>query len=335
MPYTLDEIISSISSKPLQTGLADAASDVVSPEEFLRSLHGNVDLRTGLTRVPVASLRILQGALEMWRYLRLCTLSPRQFQQLMEKQPLDVVRGRMIGGYPLLLGNHRALYALMHGITELPATVHFIADEEISLRFEASFQQQYRHLDRIYGRHDAAALREAYKSALANLPDIKEYSRHKQPGDRHIDFDAARYRRIEKADLDSSAMIPCISLKGYLQTLENLFGINSRTIIFSEESAPYDYLVLTQSSIEHAKLTRIAQNPYLLDAPILVLRTRLIDYVVVGHTRLRARLDESLPPAAAIVLQGENDRFHAFLDNQAVRAGYLAGKEGIRRLTLI
>ena len=167
--YTLDEIISSISQKPVRTVLAEVPSDTVNADQYLHSLFGTTEIRTALTSVPISALWILQPGIEIWRYARLCALSHAQFDELMTRQPLTVIRGRTIEGYPLLQGNHRALYALMHGIDELPATIHLITDEYTALNFQSHALQQYQNLDKHYGRHDVLALREAYKNFLGEL----------------------------------------------------------------------------------------------------------------------------------------------------------------------
>ncbi len=330
--YTLDEIISSIAAK--KVAWPEAASDTVDPRQYLQDLFGADAIRVHQTFVPVASLRILQPDIEMWRYLRLCALQKEEYRDLVARLPLVVVRGRGIADYPLLQGNHRALYALMHGYEELPARVYVLADECAAAAFLDMTQPLYRELDVRFGSHGVGALREAYKRLLAQVVALRRRERLYRHGDL-FSTRTARYRRLRQADEAVSAEIPCLSLDGYLRTLRRMFHIPRGGVALSVETLFYRGLVLTQPAVEREKLRRIAATPVLFEAPILVTRSRQLDYVSVGHTRLRARIEAGERSVCAIVVHVDHDGLNGFLDKQAHQSGYLTGNEGIRRMGLL
>lgn len=333
--YTLDEIIASIAAKKVTwPEWTDAVSDAVDPCQYLSDLFGSDAIRVHQTFVPVASLRILQPDIEMWRYLRLCALPKEDYRALVARLPLVVVRGRGITDYPLLQGNHRALYALMHGYEELPARVYVLTDETAAAAFLEMTQHLYRELDIRFGSHGVGALREAYKRLLAQVVELRKREHLFRHGDL-FSTRTERYRQLRRTDETVSAAIPCLSLDGYLRTLHRLFHIPRAALALSVETLFYRGLVLTQPGVEREKLARIAANPALLEAPILVTRTRQLDYVSVGHTRLRARLEAGLRSAQAMVVHVDHDEVNGFLGKQAHQAGYLTGNEGIRRLEIL
>jgi len=333
--YTLDEIIASIASKKVAwPEWTDAVSDAVDPCQYLSDLFGSDAIRVHQTFVPVASLRILQPDIEMWRYLRLCALPKEDYRALVERLPLVVVRGRGITDYPLLQGNHRALYALMHGCEELPARVHVLTDETASAAFLEMTQHLYRELDVRFGSHGVGALREAYKRLLTQVVELRKREHLFRHGDL-FSTRTGRYRQLRRADETVSAEIPCLSLDGYVQTLYRMFHIPRASLALSFETLFYRGLVLTQPAVEREKLARIATTPALFDAPILVTRTRQLDYVSVGHTRLRARLAAGIRTVQAMVVHVDHDGLNGFLDKQARQSGYLTGNEGIRRMGVI
>lgn len=333
-PYSLDEIITSIMQKPFRTGFRDEVSDSVDVGQYLKLVAGETDIREHELSLPLTSLRILQPDIEPWRYLRLCSLSRKDFDLLAERKPIDVVRGRMVEGYPLIQGNHRALYALMHSIKELPAIVHFIADEDAAYRFEMDCQRQYWELDSRYDRHDVGVLKEEYKDFLGELVYLRSREYHSSHGERFA-LGSAEYKKVAAENKHISAEVPCISLSSYIRSLQKIHKIQSHEFSFSHETVFYRQLIMTQPAIEQTKLERIIKEPRLLDAPILLQRTRLLDYVVAGHTRLRARLDKKIERAEAIVIYAENDELNRFLDTQATQSGYLVGGKGIRHMKVL
>jgi hypothetical protein len=270
----------------------------------------------------------------MWRYLRLCALQKEDYRALVARLPLVAVRGRGISDYPLLQGNHRALYALMHGYEELPVRVYVLTDESAAAAFLEMTQHLYRELDVRFGSHGVGALREAYKRLLAQVVALRKREHLFRHGDL-FSTRTARYRQLRSADEAVSSEIPCLSLDGYIQTLQRMFQIPRAALALSVETLFYRGLVLTQPSVEREKLARIVSTPALLDAPILVTRTRQLDYVSVGHTRLRARLEAGIRTVQAMVLHVDHDGLNGFLDKQAHQSGYLTGNEGIRRMGLI
>ncbi|NQU42991.1 hypothetical protein HQ520_06885 [bacterium] len=331
--YTLDEIIASISGKGIR-GPSEEASDTVDTRVYLRGLFGVTDVRVHRARVPLSELRILQPDIELWRYLRLSSLPRSEFRNLVRLQPLIVVRGPMIQGYPLLQGNHRALFALMHEIKDLPVLIHVIADREAAFQFAIAAESHYRNLEVKFGSHGVTALREAYKRLLSQVVHVGRRERVFMRGDLFTTR-TSRYRELREENETISAEIPCISVEGYIRTLQKLFNVKRADLRLTIEDVFYRGLVLTQGGVEVPKLERIRNSPRLLDAPILLARTRLLDYVVAGHTRLRARLEMGLRETTAICLHIENDAVNHFLDQQADQPGYLTGNEGIRRLKLI
>jgi hypothetical protein len=333
--YSLDEIISSVSVKPVGVGLGDSASDEVDPVEYMRRVFNTINIRAHMTIVPLAELRILQPEVEMWRYLRLCLLGRSEFNEFVARKPLVVVRGRAIQGYPLLQGNHRALYALMHNISELPATVYVLQDEDAALAFAVSAAALHAELDRKYGSHGVSSLREAYKRLLAAVVELRKGKERLKSIERAFTTRSPRYRALRDKNEEISARIPCISVEGYIQTMQKGFGVKRSEVSLTEERAFFRGLVLTQGAVEKEKLARIAADPELLHAPILLVRTRLVDYVAVGHTRLRALIERGEKTANTIVIHEDNDPFNRFLDRQARQARFLTGNEGIRRLELI
>lgn len=333
--YTIDEIITSINEKPFRTGFQDSESDTVDARTYLRQTLQTSHVRSATTVVPLSALRILQPNIEMWRYLRLCKLSPQDFLALSSRQPLELVRGHGIHGYPLLQGNHRALYALIHGIEELPARINILVEEEASFAFTCSAQVQYENLDIMFGRHDAGALKEAYKrllSKVVNFHKRKALFMHGQP---LFTTRTALYRQLRDENEVISERIPCISLEGYVQTVKKMFHIKRTSLRLSTEIIFFRGLMLTQHGFEASKLKRIRNNKKLLNAPILIARTKQIDFVIVGHTRMRAHVEEGRSSCEAICIHVEDDNFNRFLDTQASGSGYLSGNEGVRHMEII
>jgi len=332
---SIDEIIKSVSSKAFRTGFRDAKSDAVDARTYLRGLFGPTEIRTHATEVPVSMLRVLQPDIEIWRYLRLRSLRPGEFRRLVQLLPLTVVRGQMIRDYPLLQGNHRALYAFMHGIEELPARIHMLVDKDVAFRFSCAAQKQYDNLDGKFGSHDVRALHVAYDRMLSQFGRLPEGNHISLGAEDLFSSRTRRYRELRTENEAISAEIPCISVEGYIRTLHELFAIRRDALRLSRGSICYSGLVLTQGAVEKKKLRRIASTSRLLHAPILVVRTYFLDYVAAGHTRLRARLDARLHEADAICLHVEHEGVNRFLDSQAREARYLVGEEGIRQLRLI
>jgi hypothetical protein len=82
-----------------------------------------ITYRKGTVRID--ETRILQNGIELWRIARLNKLNSDTFQRLVEQEPLEILCGK---GNWILQGNHRLLYAALHGHSTLNATFYHIDD---------------------------------------------------------------------------------------------------------------------------------------------------------------------------------------------------------------